>query len=108
WVKEKLLEIAAGVAVFSGQIQVSVKPKICREDWVAKAGIKSALLTADWQFHRPIENEGGGLGEGEIVCKKAVLRCLLRLLVERGREMTGMYWKHMVGGKESSWRLDCS
>ncbi len=43
----RLLERAAGVAVSSGRIQVSVKPKMLRVDCKEKTEMKSALLTAD-------------------------------------------------------------
>ncbi len=65
WEKDKLLERAAGVAESSGRIQVSVKPKMLRVDCKEKAEIKSALLTADWQFHKPTEKEGGAVAEVE-------------------------------------------
>ncbi len=55
----KLLERAAGVAESSGWIQVSVKPKMLSVDCKEKAEMKSALLTADWQFQRAIEKERG-------------------------------------------------
>ncbi len=57
--KEKLLERAAGVAESSGRIQVSVKPKMLSVDCKEKAEMKSALLTADWQFQRATEKERG-------------------------------------------------
>ncbi len=57
WEKEKLLARAAGVAESSGRIQVSVKPKMLSVDSKEKAEIKSALLTADWQFQRPMEKK---------------------------------------------------
>ncbi len=57
WEKVKLVERAAGVAVSSGFIQVSVRAMRLRPEWVAIEGIKSALFTADWQFQRPIGTE---------------------------------------------------
>ncbi len=55
WEIEKLLERAAWVAESSGRIQVSVKPKMLSVDFKEKAEMKSALLTADWQFQRAME-----------------------------------------------------
>ena len=49
------MERAAGVAVFSGRIHVSVSARASREAWDANAGMKYALFTADWQFQSPIE-----------------------------------------------------
>ncbi len=57
--EKKLLESAAGVAESSGRIQVSVGSKMLSAVWEALAGIRSALLTADWQIQRPIEKERG-------------------------------------------------
>ncbi len=97
WEKNKLLERAAGVAESSGQIQVSVKPKmlsvVCKE----KAEMKSALLTADWQFQRAMEKERGVVEDVEIGRRLAGLRCRLCVMLERGRETTGMVLKHMRG-----------
>ncbi len=72
--KEKLLERAAGVAESSGRIQVSVKPKMLSAVWEAIAGIRSALLTADWQFQRPTEKERGIKEEVQIERRWARLR----------------------------------
>ena len=50
---EQAVERAAGVAVFSGVIQVLVRARkwiVCRE---ALAEMVSAFLTSDWQFHSP-------------------------------------------------------
>lgn len=52
WEKVKSEESAAGVVVFSGVTQVSVSARNWTADCEAKAGMKSALLTADWQFDR--------------------------------------------------------
>ncbi len=52
-----------GSAVPSGRIQVSVKPKFVSVDCKEKAEMKSALLTADWQFQKPTEKEGGAVEE---------------------------------------------
>ncbi len=109
WEKEKLLERAAGVAESSGRIQVSVKPKMLRVDCKEKAEMKSALLTADWQFQRAIEKERGVVGDVEMGRRLAGLRCRLRVMLERGRETTGMVLKHMIEvegqriAKESVW-----
>ncbi len=96
WEKEKLLERAAGVAESSGRIQVSVKPKMLRVDCKEKAEMKSALLTADWQFQRAIEKESGVVEDVEMGRRLAGLRCRLRVMLERGRETTGMVLKHMI------------
>ncbi len=96
WEKEKLLERAAGVAESSGRIQVSVKPQMLRVDCKEKAEIKSALLTADWQFQRATVKERGVVEDVEIGRRLAGLRCRLRVMLERGRETTGMVWKHMI------------
>ena len=53
WVKEKAEERAAGVAVLSGVIQVSVRARKSSDCCVTKPEMKSALRVADWQFHRP-------------------------------------------------------
>ncbi len=74
-----MLERAAGVAESSGRIQVSVKPKMLSVDCNEKAEIKSALLTDDWQFHRPKEKERGVVEDVEIGRRLAGLHC--RLLV---------------------------
>ncbi len=92
----KLLERAAGVAESSGRIQVSVKPKMLRVDCKEKAEMKSALLTADWQFQRAIEKERGVVEDVEMGRRLAGLRCRLRVMLERGRETTGMVLKHMI------------
>ncbi len=94
--KKKLLERAAGVAESSGRIQVSVKPKMLRVDCKEKAEIKSALLTADWQFQRAIEKERGVVEDVEMGRRLAGLLCRLRVMLERGRETTGMVLKHMI------------
>ncbi len=107
WEKEKLLERAAGVAESSGRIQVSVKAKTLSVDCKEKAEIKSALLTADWQFQRPTEKERGAVEDVEIGRRLAGLHCRLRVMLERGWDKTGMVWKHMIEverkriGKES-------
>jgi len=109
WEKEKLLERPAGVAESSGRIQVSVKPKMLRVDCKEKAEMKSALLTADWQFQRAIEKERGVVEDVEMGCMLAGLRCRLRVMLEHGRETTGMGLKHMIEvegyriAKESVW-----
>ncbi len=105
WEKEKLLERAAGVAESSGRIQVSVKPKMlrvdCKEKW--------SLLTADWQFQRAIEKERGVVEDVEMGRRLAGLLCRLHVMLERGRETTGMVLKHMIEvegqriAKESVW-----
>lgn len=51
--KEKAEDRAAGVVEFSGVIQVSVKARKCRLWCDAKAEMKSAFWTADWQFQSP-------------------------------------------------------
>ncbi len=61
WEKEKLLESAAGVALSSGLIQVSVRAMRFSLEWLVMEVMKSALLTADWQFQRPIEKESSVL-----------------------------------------------
>ncbi len=107
WEKEKLLERAAGVAESSGRIQVSGKPKMLSVDCIDKAEMRSALLTADWQFHKPTEKEGGAVEEEEMGRKLAGLRCRLRVMLDRGWETTGMVWKHDKGEKKemvSVWR----
>lgn len=53
WLKEKAEERAAGVDVFSGVIQVSVRARKSSDCWIAKPEMKSALRVADWQFQRP-------------------------------------------------------
>ncbi len=55
WEKVKLVERAAGVAVSSGLIQVSVRAMRLRPGMGSNRRIKSALFTADWQFQRPLE-----------------------------------------------------
>ncbi len=96
WEKDKLLESAAGVAESSGRIQVSVKAKMLSVDCKEKAEMKSALLTADWQFQRATEKERGVVEDVEIERRLAGLRGRLRLMLERGRETTGMVWKRMI------------
>ncbi len=51
----------------------------CKE----KAEMKSALLTADWQFQRPTEKERGVV-DVVIGRRLAGLRCRLHVLLERG------------------------
>ncbi len=96
WEKEKLLEKAAGVAESSGRIQVSVKPKMLSVDCKEKAEMTSALLTADWQFHKPSEKEGGAVEEVEMGRKLAGLHCRLCVMLDRGWETTGIVLKHMI------------
>lgn len=50
-------ERAAGVAVFSGCIQVSLKANTSIHGWLAKVGMKNALLTVYWQLCRPAERD---------------------------------------------------
>ncbi len=78
WVseKEKLLESAAGVALSSGLIQVSVRAMRFSLEWLVMEVMKSALLTADWQFHRPIEKESNVLADIGKVRRLLGLRCL--------------------------------
>ncbi len=73
-----------GVAESSGRIQVSVKPKMLSVDCKEKAEMKSALLTADWQFQRPTEKERGVVEDVAIGRRLAGLRCRLRVFLERG------------------------
>ncbi len=73
WEKVKLVERAAGVAVSSGLIQVSVRAMRLRPEWVAIEGIKSALFTADWQFQRPIGTDS------KVVEDRGTVRRLLGL-----------------------------
>lgn len=47
--------------MFSGRIQVSARASMSICDWGAKIEIKSALLKADWQFHRSTETDVQGL-----------------------------------------------
>ncbi len=96
WEKDKLLERAAGVAESSGRIQVSVKHKMLSVDCKEKAEMKSALLTADWQFQRAMEKERGVVEDVEIGRRLAGLRCRLCVMLERDRETTGMVSKHMI------------
>ncbi len=96
WEKEKLLERVAGVAESSGRIQVSVKPKMLSVDCKDKAEMKSALLTADWQFQRALEKERGVVEDVEIGRMLSGLHCRLRVMLERVRETTGMVLKHMI------------
>ncbi len=96
WEKDKLLERAAGVAESSGRIQVSVKPKMLSVDCKEKVEIKSALFTADWQFQRAMEKERGVVEDVEIGRRLAGLRCHLCVMLEHGRETTGMVLKHMI------------
>ncbi len=55
---------------------------VCKE----KAEMKSALLTADWQFQRPTEKERGVVEDVVIGRRLAGLRCRLRVFLERGLE----------------------
>ncbi len=71
------------VAESSGRIQVSVKPKMLSVDCKEKAEIKSALLTANWQFHKPTEKEGGAVEELEMGRKLAGLHCRLHVMLDR-------------------------
>ncbi len=64
----------------------------CKE----KAEMKSALLTADWQFQRAMEKERGVVEDVEIGRRLAGLRCRLCVMLERDRETTGMVSKHMI------------
>ncbi len=111
WEKEKLLEKAAGVAESSGWIQVSVKSKMLSVDCKEKAEMKSTLLTADWQFYKPTEKEGGAVEEVEMGRKLAGLHCRLCVMLDRGWETTGMVLKHMIRverkrtEKVSVWKL---
>ncbi len=43
-----------------------------------------------------MEKERGVVEDVEIGCRLAGLRCRLHVLLERGRETTGMVWKHMI------------
>lgn len=76
WENVKLVESAAGVAVFSGVIQVSVRARISKERWLAKPSMNSVLLTADRQFHKPMEKVL--VGEDCLSCLR-LLRFLLLL-----------------------------
>ncbi len=67
-----------------------------RVDCKEKAEMKSALLTADWQFQRPTEKERGAVEDVAIGRRLAGLRCRLRVFLERGWERTGMVSKHMI------------
>ena len=55
WVNLCAAERAAGVAVFSGGIQVSVNARKSRDFSMARAEILSGWpsFTAEWQFQRP-------------------------------------------------------
>ncbi len=64
----------------------------CKE----KAEMKSALLTADWQFQRAMEKERGVVEDVEIGRRLAGLRCRLCKIIERGGETTGMVSKDMI------------
>lgn len=52
------------MAVSSGLIHVSVSAKTERPECEAIAVMKSALLTADWQFHKPMGRESEAIVEG--------------------------------------------
>ena len=59
------VERAAGVAVLSGVIQVSVRARNCsdlREAW-AEMNSGMSFLVAAWQFHRPPSTTMWWLGE---------------------------------------------
>ncbi len=71
----------------------------CKE----KAEMKSALLTADWQFQRAMEKERGVVEDVEIGRRLAGLSCRLCVMLERDRKTTGMVSKHMI---EDS-KLEC-
>ncbi len=64
----------------------------CKE----KAEMKSALLTADWQFHKPTEKEGFAVEVVELGRKLAGLCCCLRVMLDWGWETTGLVLKHMI------------
>ncbi len=78
WEKVKLVERAAGVAVSSGLIQVSVRAMRLRPEWVAIEGIKSALFTADWQFQRPIGTDSKVVEDRGTIRRLLGLACLQR------------------------------
>ncbi len=67
-----------------------------RVDCKEKAEMKSALLTADWQFQRPTEKERCAVEDVVIGRRLAGLRCRLRVFLKRGWERTGMVSKHMI------------
>ncbi len=54
-----------------------------RVDCKEKAEMKSALLTADWQFKRPTEKERGVVEDVAIGRRLAGLSCRLRVFLER-------------------------
>ncbi len=64
-----------------------------RVDCKEKAEMKSALLTADWQFQRPAEKERGVVEDVAIGRRLAGLRCCLCVcfwsVVEREPEWFG-------------------
>ena len=51
------VESSAGVASFSGQIQVSVEACTPTSDRLSSAQMNPALFEADWQFQRPKVSE---------------------------------------------------
>ncbi len=97
--REIVRESSRGSGVF-WRIQVSLKPKMLSVDCKEKAEMKSALLTADWQFQRPTEKERGVVEDVAIGRRLAGLRCHLRVFLERGWERTGMVSKHMIEDRE--------
>ncbi len=76
-------ENSRGSGVFwtnQGLSQAQMLSVDCKE----KAEIKSALLTADWQFQRPTEKERGVVEDVAIGRRLAGLRCHLRVFLELG------------------------
>ncbi len=98
--REIVIERAAGVAETFRRIQVSVKPNRLSVDCKDKSEIKSALLTADWQFQRATEKEKGVVEDVEIGRRLAGLRCRLHVMLECGWETNGMVWKHIIEVEE--------
>ena len=79
WENVWLVESAAGVALFSGLIQVSVEARISGDRWLAYAVMKSALFTANWQFHSPTDK---GVSQSEVCFReRRLLRLRCRLVV---------------------------
>lgn len=66
------------MAESSGLIHVSVSATIERAECLTKAVMKSALFTADWQFHKPIGNIEEAVVDSEIACRLLALHCLRR------------------------------
>ncbi len=66
----------------------------CKE----KAEMKSALLTADWQFQRPTEKERGVVEDVAIGRRLAGLRCRLRVFRAWLRENRNGLETHDRGG----------